>query len=304
LTFSGNSKIISQGTAEEPIVFTAFADDEFAGDMNNDATTTLPGPGAWYGMRIETINNDSVFENTIFRYGGKFYSGWGIGIDLGRANLTVQNSSVNISNSIFEYSFVHGLKILNSDSRVSGNVFRNNNNERDPAGYAAALVVSGGSPLIQNNNFTENARGIYLSGSTATMDSNDFQSNKGEAIYFSGPFGSFINNSGSNNNINGIAMLGDITSADATFTMHPNSLPYVMSRYGASVVASSTLIISSGVVIKSDTSLAVNGNLIIEGQDPDDIIFTSLYDDSIAGDTGNDRDTNPPQAGQGGPPRR
>ena len=136
--------------------------------------------------------------------------------------------------------------------------------------------------------------------SSANVNSNTFTSNAGEAVYSYGQLGSYANNSGSGNSVNGIVIYGNLTTANSTTTLGVNSLPYVIKTYDATVVASSTLVIPSGVVLKADKRLNVNGNLNITGSSANDVILTSLYDDTVAGDTTNNGSASSPQAGQGG----
>lgn len=280
--FSDGAKIISQGTAEEPVVFTAFYDDEYGGDINNDADASKPAPGAWPGITIgTTAGNGSVFSHSVIRYAGPSTNP----IDK-RASLVVEGVPVEISDSVFEYSGTDGLKILNSDSKISKNIFRNNNNSA--AGTDAGLWIKGGSPIARNNTFIQNGRGIYLENALALIEENIFESNSGEAIYSSGVLGNFSGNSGSDNFINGIVVFGNITASEATTTLSANPFPYVIKRFNAAVVPNSALIIPKGIVIKSDKFLNVEGNLLIEGENSADIVLTSFYDDSISGDTNND----------------
>lgn len=280
-------KIISRGTENKPIVFTSFEDDEHGGDLNGDATSTNPAPGSWLGVNVSS--NGSIFDRAIFRYGGKWYNGVGNHM----ADLSIKDSSAIISNSVFEYSRVYGLNLINSDSTIANNIFRNNNKDNDPSGYNSAMLAIGGSPSVKNNQFIGNARGLYFESSISVADSNFFESNSAEALYSSGMLGSFTNNSGSSNGRNAISIRGDLTKPDSSANLKVNPLPYSLEA-GASVVASSTLTIEKGVVIKSaGNGFSVSGNLVIDGENPEDVIFTSLYDDSISGDTTNNGTATP-----------
>ncbi|MEK7477979.1 MAG: hypothetical protein AAB645_01255, partial [Patescibacteria group bacterium] len=296
LSFSNGAKILAQGTTANPIIFTSFYDDAYAGDTNSDATSTLPAYGNWYGIRIDSPGAESIISNAVFRYGGKYYNGpWSDS----RANLYIANSSAEISDSIFEYSKIYGLKMINSDSFVGDSIFRNNNNILDTAGYDSSLLATGGIPLLSGNSFVSNHKGVYFFNSPAAVDSNIFTDNANEAVYSYGQLGFYSNNSGTGNSVNGIVMYGNLTTADSTTTLGTNSLPYVIKTYDANVVASSTLVIPSGVVLKADKKLNVNGSLNITGSSPGDVILTSIYDDSVGGDTTNNGSTTP-QAGNGG----
>ena len=277
-------KIISRGTADEPVVFTSFNDDSYGGDTNNDATSTVPVAGDWFG--VEILSTGSSFDNTIFRYGGKWYNG----MDNTRANLSIKKFPVAITNSVFEYSMVYGLRLTNSNSNISKSVFSNNE---------FGLNAQNSSPTIQSNTFRNNRQGLYLSYSPGTVDSNIFESNLVAGLSSAGYLSDFTNNSGSNNGINAIVLSGKLTRKNDNLILSPNPLPYSIRPYETSrVVGSSTLTVKKGTIFKSDAYLNIEGNLIIDGESPSDIIFTSLYDDSIGGDTTNDATSTSPLAGQ------
>jgi len=291
LSFNNGAKILAQGSAASPIIFTSFYDDNYGGDTNGDGTSTSPAFGQWFGVRIDSPGTESIIRNTIFRYGG----GW----TDSKANLYIANSSAVVSDSVFEYSKVYGLKMVYSDSSITNSIFRNNNNSLDTAGYGSSLFVTGGSPTVSGSSFASNHRGAYFFNSPTAVDSNIFTDNTGEAIYSAGRLGSYSGNSGSNNSINGIVISGNITTANSTTTLGVNSLPYIIKTYDATVAANSALVIPSGVVLKADRRLYVNGNLNIIGSSSGDVILTSLYDDTAGGDAINN-DSTAPQAGNGG----
>ncbi len=283
-------KIIAQGTEADPIVFTSFFDDDYAGDTNGDATSTTPAPKNWFGIKIDSsAEDDSTFNHTIFRYGGKYYTPYS---SYTRALLATDGPNISVSNSIFEYSNYYGLALKNSTSTISNNIFKNNTD--------AGVASENDSSTLSNNTFLENKVGINLSNSPSTLTSNIFTSNANQAIKSFGTLGNFSNNNGSNNGTNAITIWGNLTTTNSTTNLIANSLPYYLDGYTIpTVIASSTLAIENGTVIKGiDRQLNVDGNLVISGNQPSDIIFTSLYDDTIGGDTNNDATSTQPTAGQ------
>ncbi|MBI3685579.1 lamin tail domain-containing protein [Candidatus Azambacteria bacterium] len=60
----------AQGTADRPIVFTAFADDSDGYD--SDAVSAIPAAGAWENIQFTgASSSDSVLEHVAVRYGGR-----------------------------------------------------------------------------------------------------------------------------------------------------------------------------------------------------------------------------------------
>ena len=60
------------GTGPEPVVFTAFADDDQGGDTNGDGASS-GAPGSWLGVRLDP-SATGVLEHALVRYAGA--SGW------------------------------------------------------------------------------------------------------------------------------------------------------------------------------------------------------------------------------------
>ena len=287
LSFNNGAKILAQGSVADPIIFTSFYDDTYGGDTNGDATSTSPAFGQWFGVRIDSPGTESIINHSVFRYGGKYYNGpWSDST----ANLYIANSSADISDSVFEYSKIYGLKMVYSNSSITNSIFRNNNNSLDTAGYGSSLFVTGGNPTVSGSSFASNHRGAYFFNSSAAVDSNTFTDNTGEAIYSAGRLGSYSGNSGTGNGVNAISTNGTITQNGATTTLSANSLPYLL-QGTVTVAASSTLAVNPNIVIKgwnnSSTSyLNVYGSLVVSGADFSDIVFGSMYNSSAKGNWG------------------
>lgn len=64
-----DGSIQAVGTATEPIIFTAYTDDDFCGDSNGDGNVSLPTKGFWGGVRIQS-NVPSSFAYCSFLYAG------------------------------------------------------------------------------------------------------------------------------------------------------------------------------------------------------------------------------------------
>jgi hypothetical protein len=279
-----NAAIMAQGASNTPIVFTSFYDDEYGGDINADATSSAPAMGNWYGVDVVSGANGSIFDHAIFRYAGKYYAPTS---ETDRTIVKIQNTpDISIKNSIFEHSKAHGLVLINSTSTLENNIFRNNNNYSE---QGKGLFVAGeGSYSIKNNEFSQNQIGLYLSDAPAAVDANTFSNNTQKAISSYGVVGKFTNNSALQNGLNGIVLDGDLAAANSTSTLKADNIPYVIFGATLAVPANSGLAIESGAIIKGlSKGLQINGRLTLNGENSEDIIFTSLSDDTIGNDTDN-----------------
>ena len=268
MNFIENAKIIAEGKVDAPIIFTSFNDDENP-EWDIDGVISTSTPSSWYGVELKTKNQESVFDNVIFRYGGGYTDLTG-----SRANLYIADTSAGITHSTFEYSKLYGLMLVNSNSKVSENIFRNNNPDPALPSYGSGAAVNAGNPIIQNNQFLNNHRGLYLGNSRGIVDANRFQANSGEAVYSSGSLPTFINNYSSDSTINAITINNGLTQENSTTTLYFNPLPYVLDGV-ASVSASSTLIVEKGAEIKSG-QINVWGTMIIKKEDGNDFLFSSV----------------------------
>ena len=299
LKIEGN--ILSNGIVGEQVVFTAFADDEFGGDLNNDgicdpgnasSTSACPSVGDWKQILIEPSVSSSVFEQTVFRYGGYYVSGQ---LPKYKGMVTVDTTDTTFNNSVFEYSKSKGLQLLGTGAgtTVSNSIFRNNNYEHlTLADYPFGMWLENSSSVVENNLFENNIYGMYLQGSSAVITSNEFKNNSGFVISSYGT-NVFSNNFGNNNGKNGISLYSNLTNPNTTNNLKYNQLPYVIDG-NISVVASSTLIVDPSVVVKfNDKKIDVYGRLEINGGVGSEVLFTSIADDSDGTNVGNDVQPNP-----------
>jgi len=288
--------IVAGGIEESPVVFTAFADDAYGGDMNSDATSTMPTPGSWKQILIKETSQNSSFTNTIIRYGGRWFNNMTL-----RGAVAVNGTNVTFQNITIEHAQKHGLYLKNSGSIITNSIFQNNNTDFDAAG----VYINGGSPEISGSTFENNKYGLYIVGASGlNASSNTFTNNTNDAVKIFGTVGILSSNSGSGNGFNAIVLeSGAVTEANATTTLGENQLPYLI-KGEARIVASSTLAFENGVVVKGHDSNGSNtGKLVVEsggqifhgGGLADDLVFTSMHDDSIGGAV--DTTTTTPKAG-------
>lgn len=139
--------LITSGTPERPVVFTARTDDEFGGDTNGD------GPSSgwvnyWAGIILTATAGDSVLEHTTVRYGGYgYYDG-----------ITVQGADVTLRGCLLEFNGQDGLGFcgLVSHPRVEWCRFENNGR------HAVSDLTIEAVPGFLGNRASGNGMGNYL----------------------------------------------------------------------------------------------------------------------------------------------
>jgi len=269
----------AEGTASDKIVFTPKNDSDYggtggavAGDMKN--------------ILFTSTSIGSILDHTLFRYGGK-----------NSEVIKIDGSFVEIKNSTIENVQTNGIYLNNSNSTIKNTIIKNG------SGTGIIIEGSGSAPEISDCEINNYAYGVDIKDGTAPeIKNNSFSGNTEAPIYLRSAYPEFYNNNATNNTYNGIVVgCKTVIAQDATwnkdlvYILEMNSNDYV------TVNENITLTIEPGTILKPInqhyTPLVIKGALKAEGNSSDKIVFTSINDDSIGGDTNNNVDATIPASG-------
>jgi len=144
--FTVDGALTVAGSAESPVIFTSIRDDEFGGDTNGDATSTIASPGDW--QKIHIRGPGSLMTQARVRFGG----------GSGPAAINAENAELPISQMTIEKNMYGGLYLTNASSSISNSLF---SDHAIPEGSSTAgLGLASSTASISETTFRKNNTGI------------------------------------------------------------------------------------------------------------------------------------------------
>ena len=276
------------GTPEQPIYFTSFLDDSVGGDSDGHGPS-IGEPGQWQGLYFKP-GSVGEFDHVVLRYAGNGGFGFGnfVGIENDGGAIDIKNSHI-----IDNYRFLqghkngHGIWQRNGDLNIENSILSN---------QVFGLTMWGGAVSVSSSDFSSNTvSGIHAPfGDSLTLTNNTFTNNAKTGYIAMGIDFSHTGNTSTDMSNRGFETSGNI-SRDKIW--HSDDLPLI--PYGVTVEPGVSLTLSPGTVLKMGLNsyvIEVYGSLIAQGTESQPVHFTSLKDDTVAGDTNGNGTASSPNA--------
>lgn len=153
--FAVNGTLQVNGTAQNPVILTAVADDSAGGDTNGNGPSN-GSPTAWRGVIFSSTSTNCVLNYTDIRYGGAGFV----------SNVHCNSASPTLAHCVLRNNYTHGINLSgNSFPAISNCTFTNNGGNAIDGVPIAALAT------FANNTASGNG-GNYARVTNATVAGN------------------------------------------------------------------------------------------------------------------------------------
>jgi hypothetical protein len=262
------ASITVNGTDARPVIFTSYQDDSAGGDTNGDGGETQPGPDQWGGVLLlpsaddDRIPSSGQFTYSEFRYGGGYTSSM-LGCDEG---------IVSAVDCLFMDSKERGAEHLGTAAHpANGSFIRCDFRNNGTVGAYIRHIPDDGVSLPVFTDCVFEGNGTFA----AELSGNVFPVTGRSNTLIPVP-----------DTTNGVAF-GHAITQSGTYPAFGPDFPYVLNGtmdvpYGV------TLTFGPGAVVKANSwwhRFEMRGDLVVEGTEADLVVFTSIHDDDVAGDT-------------------
>jgi len=282
LDVSNNAVLNAQGTANSSIYFTSYYDD-IGGDTNGDSTPAAAGN--WDTIKLES-GASSTLAYAVVRYGGYTGCCWG-----SNANVYNDGGTLTFTGSTSTLSGSEGIHSAAGTTTITSSEISNQT-------YGVYVAGSSIANLSSNKIHDHSQYGVYLlNTANLTLTNNTFSNNANGAAYVNlhyGPTFTHSGNTASGTGERGFVMIEELGN-DQTWTA--GDLPYIIENTVGVIINAHTLTINAGAIVKFEGPTALitvaGGTLNVQGTGGNKVYFTSLYDDTVGGDTDSSTSTSP-----------